>query len=89
MSSQMNNAQFPKIILGHNCPIIKLKIPIWYDKQVMYTFLISKNYSKEIAEELSELWATDLQQSFRKGFEKGCQYSKGENIDAIIEIIKP
>jgi len=44
--------------------------PLWYDKQTMYEWLIQNKYSKQIAEELSEHWAKDLQGAFKKGWEK-------------------
>jgi len=36
----------------------------------MYDWLIHEKYSKQIAEELSEHWANDLQRAFKKGWEK-------------------
>ncbi len=44
--------------------------PVWYTKQQMYMWLIGKNYSHDIATELSEQWAKDLQGAFKKGWEK-------------------
>lgn len=50
--------------------------PQWYTKSEMYSFLISKDYSKEIAEELSEMWANHLQGAFKKGWEKATNDGK-------------
>ena len=47
-----------------------IKIPQWYDKQEMYDWLILNSYSKEIAIELSQIWADDLQGAFTKRWEK-------------------
>jgi hypothetical protein len=47
-----------------------IKIPQWYSKQEMYDWLITHSYSKEIANELSMIWADDLQGAFQKGWEK-------------------
>ncbi len=46
--------------------------PNWYRKDDIYEWLLSIGYSSEIGEELSELWAEDLQGAFKKGWEKGC-----------------
>jgi hypothetical protein len=45
-------------------------VPIWYTESEMYDWLLLHNYSREIAKELSGLWAKDLQRSFEKGWEK-------------------
>jgi hypothetical protein len=42
----------------------------WYSKEEMYHDLRRGNYSHEIASELSERWARDLQGAFEKGVEK-------------------
>lgn len=42
----------------------------WYDAQEIREWLIRKNYSEEIAEEISVLFAEHFQHSFDKGFEK-------------------
>lgn len=44
--------------------------PVWYTKQIMHDWLIQQNYSKEIAEQLSDRWSDDLQRAFKKGWEK-------------------
>jgi hypothetical protein len=62
---------------------IVLNIPDWYKKEEMFYYLRRHEYSREIAERLSQRWADDLQGSFRKGFEKGVQYESGRNVDAV------
>lgn len=52
------------------------EIPTWYTKEQMYDWLITENYSKEIATELSEAWARDLQGAFKKGWEKATNDGK-------------
>lgn len=53
--------------------------PLWYTKQEMKDWLILNNYSKEIATELSEKWANDLQGAFQKGWDKrGYEIAKPE-----------
>lgn len=42
----------------------------WYSAPEIQQWLISQNYSKDIAEELSTKWANDLQGAFNKGYEK-------------------
>lgn len=51
-------------------------VPIWYTREEMIQYLLRNNYSQQIADELSEKWAYDLQESFRKGFEKGLQHGR-------------
>jgi len=75
-----------EILLGRDCDVVDVQVPIWYKKDEMISFLRHKNYCKEIAEELAQLWVDDLNGAFRKGFEKGFQYAKGENIDAIVTV---
>lgn len=75
-----------RIILGKHCDIVDVEVPTWYSKDEMVMFLRQKNYSKEIAEELAQLWADDLNGSFRKGFEQGFYHAKGKNIDAIVTV---
>jgi hypothetical protein len=45
-------------------------IPNWYTKEDLYNDLRRNNYSEEIAEELSQKYADDLQHAFTKGWEK-------------------
>lgn len=45
--------------------------PKWYSKQEMYDDLIRNDYSHQIAEELSERWAMDLENARNAGIEKG------------------
>lgn len=45
-------------------------IPNWYTADEIYDWLIKDNYSKEIAETLSKVWANDLQKAFIKGWQK-------------------
>jgi hypothetical protein len=75
-----------EILLGRDCDVVDVQVPIWYNKDEMISFLRHKNYCKEIAEELAQIWVDDLNGAFRKGFEKGFQYAKGENIDAIVTV---
>ena len=72
-----------EILLCMDCDVVDVQVPIWYNKDEIISFLRQKNYCKEIAEELAQLWVDDLNGAFRKGFEKGFQYAKGKNIDAI------
>lgn len=44
--------------------------PQWYDKKTIFDYLINKNYSKEIAEEISQDVAEGYQLAFKKGWEK-------------------
>lgn len=53
-------------------------VPQWYSEHEIYEWLISKNYSKQIAMELSGYWFTDLQGAFKKGWEKAKHESKKE-----------
>ena len=39
----------------------------WYTSKEMYDYLISHDYSEEIAKELSEKWAIDCQLAYNKG----------------------
>lgn len=61
------------------------KAPKWYNKDEMYNHLRNERYSHEIAEELSERWAKDLQLSFEKGWGKA---SREINRDLQSEITK-
>ncbi len=45
--------------------------PIWYTKDQMFDYLRQRNYSKEIATELSELLSDIPQGAFKKGWEMG------------------
>jgi hypothetical protein len=54
--------------------VLQDKPPIWYTKDELYDWLISENYSKQIADELAERWAGDLQHAFDKGWEKAKRY---------------
>lgn len=63
--------------------LVQLNVPTWYKKDEMYWYLIRNRYSKEIASELAQRWADDLQGAFKKGFEKGVQRNEGINIDAV------
>jgi hypothetical protein len=68
-------------VLSHAAELIttpptKEAEPIWYTKEEMYDWLINNNYSKEIAAELSEIWARDLQGAFKKGWEKATNDGK-------------
>ncbi len=74
--------------LTNKISVLSVEIPIWYSKEEMYRSLLRNNYSHEIANELSEKWAEDLQQSLRKGFELGFRYAKGEEIEASVTIKK-
>lgn len=51
-------------------------VPIWYTREEMIQYLLRNNYSQQISDELSEKWAYDLQESFRKGFEKGLEHGR-------------
>jgi len=62
----------------------KMEIPVWYKKDEIFNFLIDNDYSGEIANELSEKWANDLQSSFEKGFEKG--YHEGIKLAPSVEL---
>lgn len=66
--------------------------PIWYTKDEMYRWLVRNNYSKEIATELSQKWADDLQGAFAKGFDKAVrearQQSEGEKLREELEMYK-
>ena len=44
--------------------------PNWYSEKEMYDWLIHEHYSKEIATELAEKYAIDLQRAFKKGWDK-------------------
>ena len=46
-------------------------VPTWYTPDEMRHYLIRHNYSREIADELAQRWADDLQGAFKKGYEKG------------------
>ena len=46
-------------------------VPTWYTPDEMRHYLIRHNYSREIADELAQRWANDLQGAFKKGYEKG------------------
>lgn len=69
--------------------------PIWYTQNEIYDDLIRNKYSEEIAKELSQKWADDLQGAFNKGYEKGnankLSYARAAlesiNIEAITERI--
>ena len=50
--------------------------PIWYTKDEMFRWLVRNNYSKEIATELSQKWADDLQGAFAKGFDKAAREAR-------------
>lgn len=62
----------------------QLNVPEWYTKKELFDYLRRKNYSTQIANELSTLWVDALQGAFRKGFEKGYKAASGKDIDAVI-----
>ena len=59
-------------------------VPQWYTRSEIYDWLLSKNYSKEIAFELADYWFTDLQGAFKKGWEKA-QYELNKKSDTVVE----
>lgn len=46
-------------------------VPDWYSRTEIFEWLCRMNYSKEIANELAELIATNYQLAFNKGYEIG------------------
>jgi hypothetical protein len=54
----------------HAWSLAQSSAPKWYSKDEIYHQLIAAKYSHGIADELSTLWANDLQGAFNKGFEK-------------------
>lgn len=57
--------------------------PRWYTKEQMHHWLKRGSYSEQIANELSEKWADDLQGAFNKGFEKASK--ENERLRKLIE----
>lgn len=58
--------------------VINDEVPVWYTAHEMRGWLIKNKYSVEIATELSEIWARDLQGAFKKGWEKAKNTGKGD-----------
>lgn len=56
--------------------LVSTEAPIWYTKDTIHTFLRKNNYSNDISNELSQLWADDLQRAFTKGWDKCNEYKR-------------
>jgi len=77
--------------------LVSTEAPIWYTKDTIHTFLRKNNYSNDISNELSQLWADDLQRAFTKGWDKCNEYKKelvsveelDEEICALHRVIMP
>jgi hypothetical protein len=67
----------------------EIKPPKWYSKQEMYDWLIVHSYSKEIATELSQIWADDLQGAFNKGWDKRGYELQSQKTESAEEILEP
>jgi len=52
------------------------KVPRWYSKTEMYDWLRRHHYSEQIANELAEAYATNLQAAYEKGFYVGQRTAK-------------
>jgi hypothetical protein len=63
--------------------VCKEQPPIWYTKKELYNWLIHENYSKQIAEELSEKWAISSQMAFAKGWEKAFNDKEAGTFDYV------
>jgi hypothetical protein len=71
MSTEVQNATSSQ----HDAKLLLPAVPTWYTPDEMRHYLIRHNYSREIADELAQRWADDLQGAFKKGYEKG--YAEG------------
>lgn len=59
---------------------ILVDAPIWYTKEEIYNWLRHENYSEQIANELSDKWATSSQFAFEKGWQKRGQQEKDVSV---------
>jgi flagellar biosynthesis/type III secretory pathway protein FliH len=46
-------------------------VPCWYTEKEIYTWLRNHQYSEQIAKELAEPYAENLQRAYEKGYQHG------------------